>query len=215
MSTLYVIDAETANPNEGIRNVLFAAEDADVTGGFVVRVPDGLDFETAIVDGITTTNDLITEKYAATLGFYPGFANIVFDDMFDATGVNLSNTSGAVVGGRGSMKSVSDQAAEYIETNPVALGSTPSQAIITWEAFSTALTNPKDGFATRLWSEELSGDLDVEVSFNNGSTFVSSIDGALYNIDVADQGSSLILRINLGVAASGVPRGLGSWAVIF
>lgn len=208
MSILYLIDSQT-NPvtDSKILEVGFNSNTIDQTGGFVIRVADELDFNPDSIDDVT---DLIDDKFSALLAFYPGFGNIVFDDLLDAAGIDTTTAVGCRIGGRGTLIITNSG---QVDTVAVALGGSPTQAIVTWEAFqfSSGSSNDKAGRARLEYSEAVPADLTVEASFNNGSTFNTVVDGGLFNIPAPDQGSNLILRFS----NPGDGRGLGSWAVIY
>lgn len=208
MSILYLIDSQTSPVTDStILEVAFSSNTIDFTGGFVVRVADELNFDP---DNIDDVSDIVTAKYGALLSFYPGFGNIVFDDLLDAAGIDAATASGCAIGGRNSFFVFNSG---QVDTVAVALGGTPSQAIVTWETFElgSGSSNDKTGRARLEYSEALASDITVDASFNNGSTFNTVTDGGLFNIPAPDQGSNLILRFS----NSGNGRGISSWAVIY
>lgn len=209
----YLIDGQTNPINASrIRNVSYNVDASDMTGGFVVRVDEALNFDP---DGIETLDQLIAAKFTALLESYPGFANSVFDDLLDATGINAVASAGYRIGERGSLRlnpKVALGSGGILETTTVALGSTPTQAIVTWEAFRVTLANAKTGRATLTYEDRAPSELTVQVSFNNGATYNTVTDGGLYTIAAPDQGSNLRLRIQNGEEHA---LGLGSWAVVY
>lgn len=212
MSKHYLIDGHT-NPvtNSEINEVNFrpASNASPMAGNFVIRVDDDLDVSPG---DIHTLSELLTEKYTAILAFYPGFANIVYDDMLDATGWNAGTTQGAFLGDRLTVGWWAS--GQTLDTNAVALGGTPVEAIVTWEAFSVALSNPKTGRCIPTYTEEDSATIRCDASFNNKSTFINSVaNGGLITIAPADQGTQLVLRFRW---QSGSTRlRIGSWACIY
>lgn len=209
MSTHYILDLETPTLADSvIRNVRFDTLFSPMTGGWVVRIPDGLNFKP---EDITGYNDLITAKYAALLESYPGFSNILFDAFEDGSGLDASTGGRCAIGGRGTSQLYDGGS---VDTVAVALGGTPSQAVITWELFLWQVSNPRTDRLTMNYLERSAANFSVDVSFNNGSTFITGVaDGGLVNIDPADQGSNLILRFTHQTTDVGV--NFGSWAVIY
>lgn len=233
----------TANPEE----VAFPAQvatspageffDTAMNGGFIVRVPAGLDFD---ANQPRTASDainmfaILAEKSAALLNRFPGFSLIVFDDMLDAAAFDSSTASGTVLGGRngiqmGHRAGAGGSIPATVDTVATALGSTPAEAVVYLEAYqlvpsagfsSTAVpgypTNPKADRMEMYFRPIAPGSyFQIDVSFNGGSTFITNIFSEdLINIDPADQGSSLILRLtrkNLQAAYIGI----SGWAVIY
>ncbi len=203
----YLLDNETATvTNSKIRNVSFNTDASDTTGGFVVSVSETLNFDP---DHIFTLNQLLLAKTAAVLEYYPGFTTSVHDDLLDATGINAGTSVGCQIGGR---KTVRVLPGGQVETVAVALGSTPTQAIVTWQVFNLARTNDKTSRITVEYEDQPASELTVQASFNNGATYNTVVDGSLQTIAAPDQGSNLILRFsNSGPSV----RGLSCWTVIY
>lgn len=214
MSTHYFVDAHTSpfadsqindvrvpDPNTG---------ESLLNSNFIVRIPTGV-----AIDNPADLNELLTNKYVGQLAFFTGFANIIFDDLLDTADINAA-TSLAVQLGERSTNSVHPSG--ILESDPIALGGTPVQAIIAWEVFDVidtdtgaSATDPTARI-DRTYREQSGALLTVDVSFNNGSTYNTVNDGSLFLIALVDQGSQFIIRFtNPGSTKLWV----GSWAVIF
>jgi len=210
MSTLYFFEAHNnVLANSGIDDTVQSEVPVAFNGSFVVRVPNGVR-----LDGNppSTLSDLLLQKYVGLLALYPGFTNIVYDEMTDATGFVPASQAGVTLGSRGTISILGTGQAE---TTMVVLASTPNDCIVTWEAFDVTETNPATGTDNRLireYDEVDASDLVVQASFNNGLNFQGVLDGTLQTIAPGVQGNQLILRITNNVASR---RWLGSWAVIY
>lgn len=214
------------------------AFDTNMNGGFIVRVPSGLDFDANQPRSATDEIDMfaiLSEKSTALLNRFPGFTLIVFDDMLDATGFDASTASGAVLGGRngvslGHREAVTGAIPSTVDTVAVALGSTPPEAVIYLETYLmvptvgfSALTsvtgypdNPKDDRMGMVFRPVTPGTFfQIDASFDGGSTFITNIFSEdLLNIDPANQGNSLILRFIRKDTAPALV-GISGWAVIY
>lgn len=208
---------------------------ADMTGGFPLAIPSGLDFSPENVGsglGLQSWNFLLTEKHSAILEANPGFHHIIFDDMADATGFDMTTASGINAGGRGCFTIGDYLSGSTVTTNAVALsGSAPGQAVIWAESamyipslsysYSSpaGYSNPKDGRFQRFLRPygDTSSFLQFDVSFNGGSTWIINVFPQDYiNIPVLDQGTSFKLRITRRNLTT--PRGrilLGGWALVY
>jgi hypothetical protein len=218
MGTHYLIDAHTSPiANSEINDVRFspASDTSPINGNFVVRVSDSLD---VVPESVTGLNDLLTKKYQEVLAANPGFSNIVYDDMLDATGVDLVNSVGVLTGDRGSIAFAPAQIlappGPFLQTAMVVLGGTPAEAIITWEVFTVSRDNSRDGRMVRSYVEEDTADAVVSVSFDNGASTNVVTDGSLFNIPAPDQGNQMILYFGPSVVLP-PRRYIGSWAVIY
>lgn len=220
MGTHYLIDAYTTPIGDSpINDIRFSppGDASPMNGSFVIRVDDGLDVRP---DDVSDLNDLLTSKYTELLAAYPGFTTIIYDDMLDASGVDTTTSKGCSLGDRGTISlapwggvSLNPQ----IKTNVIALGSTPTQAIVTWELFMVSHSDSKNDRATRVYTEVDSNlaSFNMLVSFNNGSTWQAVSDGTLFNIAPVDQGNQLIMA-PVAISSTGSFRiYVGSWAVIF
>lgn len=206
MSNHYLIDANT-NPiaSSRINGVRYVTSTSPMVSNFVIRIPTNvvLSSEPNTLTGVTNN------KHAALLAYYAGFTNITFDDMTVSPSVNAGLSSGLQVGDRVTTKVAFNG---VLRTNAVALGATPAQCVLTWEAADIVNTNPEAGLLTRLYTEASAASFTAEVSFNNGVSFNTVTDGSFFDIPVPDQGSNMILRFT---NVSGLPKWLTSWALIF
>lgn len=214
MSTHYFVDAHTSPfANSQINDVRVpdpSTGESALNANFIVRIPTGV-----AIDNPANLTELITNKYVGQLAFYTGFANIVFDDMTDTVDLNVANSSAVQLGDRMTNAVLPSG---ILESDAVALGSTPGQAIVTWEAFDivdsdtgVSATN-QVALITRNYREQSASLLTVDVSFDNGANFNTVTDGGLFLIDPGDQGMQFIIRFtNPGSSKLFV----GSWAVIF
>lgn len=214
MSTHYFVDAHT-NPiaDSQINDVRVPDPNTGeslLNSNFVIRIPTGV-----AIDNPADLNELIANKYVGQLAFYTGFANIIFDDMLDAVDLNVSASNAVQLGERATN---SVQPAGILESDPIALGGTPTQALVTWEVFAI-LDTDTGGTAVdptaridRTYQEQSGSALTVDVSFNNGGTFNTVNDGSLFLIAPIDQGSQFIIRFT---NPGSDKRWVGSWAVIF
>lgn len=177
-------------------------------GAFIVRVPNNVQVASPQP---ATLSALLTQKYAGLLARFAGFANIVYDDMLDTSGVNFATNPVGIFGDRANVAIASGQT---LETVAIPLSLTPSVAVLTWEVFSYTYSDPKSGLFTRTYNELASSPstATVSVSFNNGSTWGATTDSASISISGGDQGNQLILRF------TNVTSGrlyLGSWALVY
>lgn len=217
MSTHYLIDAHTTPmANSEINDIRFSPvnDTSPVNGNFIVRVDDGLDVRPEDVTGLT---NLLAQKYAELLVSFPGFSNIVYDDMLDATGVDMANSVGLLTGERGVIAlgptQVFGAPEPELRTATVVLGGSPTECVVTWEVFSISRADPRDGRMVRSYVEESPADVLCNVSFNNWASTNAVTDGTLLNIPIPDQGTQLVL----GFVPSGAitRRYFGSWAVTY
>ena len=220
MGTHYLVDAYTATLGDSpITDVRFspAASTSAMNGSFVIKVDESLDVRP---EEVSTLNDLLTAKYTELLASFPGFSTIVYDDMLDYSGVDQPNSQGVVLGHRGTNALAPWDATlsnePLLRTSMIALGSTPTQALVTWELFAVSLSDDKDSRESRFYTEidPNSAFFSMSVSFNNWATQTAVSDGALLNIPVPDQGNQLVLGATLSSALTSKLY-IGSWAVIF
>jgi hypothetical protein len=209
MSTLYLFDRYTT-PIADSRLVDVRSceidEEVNISSRFAVKAESSLQLSNP-----TDLNTLLTDKYAAMLAMYPGFTNIVYDALLDATGIDSSASSAPAVvslGERGTISFFNG----YIETTTTAIGSAPSQVVVLWEIHRITNDNPKTGVYDRFYMEKDAGDLtQMDISFDGGSNYTTVLPGVLASIAPGVQGTQLRLRIT----NTGYPKYLGSWAVIY
>lgn len=213
-----------------------ATFNSDMTGGFPLNIPNGIDFDPQAAGsglGLSTWFWLTTEKHQAILARNPGFSFIVFDDLEDAVDWDASTASGVHIGGRGTFSIGDFGSGSTITTNAIPLfGSAPDEGVLWAETAMyvpaidhpsgqpASYSNPKDGRFRRFlrpYQATSTAFMIYDVSFNGGATFISNVfPGTLFNIPVADQGTSFKLRITRRNTTS--PRGrilLLGWALVY
>lgn len=218
MSTHYLIGQTTSEINDVVA-ALGVPPQTIITGNYVVRVPDDV-----VVQNPTNLADLLTKKYAGILGTYGLFTQILYDDMLDATGVNLGASNGILVGRNGSIGLFPAHSPQtpVLQSTPMGItwggmGAGPAQATLTYELFEYLDVDDRDAVYRRSYAE-VAPDIDVtvEVSFNNGANFTNTTDKALMAIGVAEQGTQVVVRFT---RTSDIDvRGrvfIGSWALLF
>jgi hypothetical protein len=209
MGTVYLVDAHNLTLADSEINDTIPLEYGDtlpIMGSFPVSIPFGVP-----VDGNPSDlTDLITKKYTGLLAYYPGFTYIDYDDCLDATGWDTSLYEGYTLGER-LTTSIYDTGT--LQSNAVTLtGTAPSEALVTWDVFQLTRANPKDGILVREYQEVDAANLQCQVSFDNGSSWQIVIDGVLFSIPPASQGTNFIIQFT--TATSG-RYWLGSWAVLY
>lgn len=214
MSTHYLVDMHTSPvTNSEINDVRFAANGQTVLGGnFVVRLQDGVSIGNTPPTSLT---DLLTKKYAGLLAFYPGYTRITFDDFLDASGIDITTSTGISAGGRCTTSLAGDGSSVFVSLPTALTGPTPTQAIITFETHDVTSDSPRDDRTQRTYQETVPGAVGTcEVSFNGGVSFLPTTDAGLLNIPLPDQGISFVFRFTAG-AVFPARVFLGSWAVIY
>jgi hypothetical protein len=211
MSTLYLIDANTPIlANSEINDVRWNPPGSDTLilgGNFVVRLPDGVSIGPTDPTDLT---DLLTKKYAGLLASHPMYTNIAYDDFTSTPGVSLANSSRIAFGNRCTTTFIGNPG--VFQSAMVTLASTPTQALVVYETAYREDNNPIADRTQRIYVElDPAPYTTCQVSFDNGSTFLTTTNGALLNIPVPNQGSQFIIRIT-----GTLPKlGLDSWAVIY
>jgi hypothetical protein len=204
--------------------------DEDVTSGFNLNIPNGLDFSPSQAAS-QAWSDLIAEKHLSILSLFPGFSNIAFDDLTDTTGFDMATASGVMAGARGTFSLGDTGSGSTITTNTVALSGTPAQVAIWVEtvmyvpeigvagATPAGYSNPKTGRFQRVLRPYGTSTtfLQFDVSFNNGVSYNNDVSPQeFFNIPLVDQGSNFKLRISRRVVASPTGRvGLAGWALVY
>ena len=213
MSTHYLVDS--FNPVVGTSELIDVRntpeDESLINGSFIVREPGGIS-----VKNPTDLTDLLAKKYTGLLAFYAGFTDCVFDDQLDATGINPANSAGVLLGER-LTNGLREPGVNptLLESQPVVLGGTPTQAIITWECFELQDSDTAGARFERTYVEVSAGAYTCEVSFDNGVNFNPTMDGAVLSIPVPEQGSAFIIRFVNVSSGPAAKTFIGSWAVIF
>ncbi len=210
MGAHYLIDQyATPTSTAAIHDVRYPTDGETVTTGhFIIRVPDGVSVKRPI-----DLTDLITKKYDGLLAANAGYAYIDFDDLLDTSGLDLIATTKVTLGDR---NQIALFPAGVLQSNTVALaGAAPSQAIITWEVYQVSDTAPSTDRMVRTYAElpTTSTYSTVQVSFDNGLTFLPATDGGLLNIPLISQGTDFIFQITNAHASLRVR--VGSWAIVY
>lgn len=186
-----------------------------VDGLTPIRVPDGV----RVINPMTLT-DLLDQKYASLLALYPGFANIVYDDLLDAPSLEPADvttrlrkrgsrsTAGGLV-----QTSASDP---NLDVAPAVI----SQCVFVCEHYTWRYVDARDGRVERYYVEQPEGAHPSRVSVDGGgqSTFATS--GELVTFIPGEQGS--IINISFfdrtspeSAVVDGQLIHIGSWAVIY
>jgi hypothetical protein len=205
VSTAPIIGVDTPQSSQTLLN-----------GAFLVRVPNNV----ALISPSTLTpvpptncGDLITKKYEGLLLAFPSFANIVYDDLLDTSGVNFS-ASPAPAGTFGQRSTIALNPGGVLTSNVQTLADTPGAFLFTWEVFTTVDTDPETSRFTRNYNElPTTGTYTTaQVSFNNGSNYIAATDSAVTSIPGADQSNQLIVQIT---NVTGSRLHIGSWALLY
>jgi len=209
MGTHYLIDRHK-NPvaNSEINDVHFAESGSSLTNGnFIVRVPS----DVRLFADPTDLTDLFNKKYIGLLANYPGFTRITSDEL-SITGAlaDAANSNEVAIGDR--CTTTIFRTGSVLQSIPVGL--TPpnaTEAIVTWETYTTTSDQPKNDHGTETYTETPSSNVTVEVSFNNGVSYQSVTDQGIFTILIPDQGAVFIIRFTGQTDLIG----LASWAVIY
>ena len=213
MSTVYLIDM-FGNPVANA-SIIGVQEPNDfqtlLNGSFIVRVPS----DTQVVNPANVT-DLLNQKYQGLLAENSTFVNITYDDLLDAT--HIDPTSGPGIFGQRGTISLAPGGTLISVTNAGAgtalSGSAPTEALVTWEIFTVTDADPSSGLLQRTYTELPSTPdyATCQVSFNGGVTFRTFMDSQVNNIDLVDQGTSFIIKLQNVTSGR---LGIGSWAVCY
>jgi hypothetical protein len=219
MSTHYRISQFNGDINDVVATVGVNPQTV-MTGDYIIRVPAGV----PVVDP-TNLADLLTKKYAGLLGTSGLFTQVAYDDMLDDSGVDYATSNGIVTGDNGTIglyPTAPGTPAPVLRTDVTNIswggaGSGPAQAILTYELFDFVDSDNKSLPFQRSYREVTPDvDVDVEVSFDNGATFLTTLDKALITISPANQGDEIIVRFTRVTDLSARGRVfIGSWAVLF
>jgi hypothetical protein len=225
MSKHYLLDIHQTDPWAKLNEVYIP--DAGVSyidGSYVVRVSDDI----VIPDTTYTAADLLTAKYAGMLANSGLFTRIVYDDMLDASGIDMVNSTGISAGVRGicslfpgSFWSTPGFPVPTMQMNMVTIPPVPvvAQCEVQWELFTYSgwddSASPSAHAYRRSYTEvdEAVAPVTCEVSWNNGGDWLVATSGELLNIEPSKQGTQLIVRFTR--AWSNDRLYLGSWAVLF
>jgi hypothetical protein len=219
VSTHYLIDLFNDDINDVVTPQTFPPSTL-ITGNYVVRVADDV-----AVRNPSSLLDLIDKKYQAILGTHGLFTQITYDNLFDATNVNLASSRGIFTGLKGHVglyPADMTNPVPVLQMDPYGItwggpGVGPSQALVTYEVFTYVDEDPANAAFQRHY-QELPPDVDVsvEISFDGGATFLPVQDKALVSVPISSRGTQLLLRFTRLSHVDSVARVLiGSWAVLY
>jgi hypothetical protein len=188
MSTHYLIDPFTSSA--AIVDVKQAPLGESVcTGSLVVRVPGGC----AINGDPENLAELTDAKTLGLQGLYVGFTNIVADPCLSSSEIDTESSSSVSTGGGFASACLFDSG--VLNTQSVALGTSPTQCVVLWETFSFTDSDPSDDRFSRTYVETPSDDsIQCEISFNGGGSYNLAANGSAFNVPPADQGPTAKLR---------------------
>lgn len=220
MSTHYLVDTHvtpfSAAGNPRILDVIEASGGTSpMVGGLTIRVPDYVPIQPPTTV-FTPGTGLLARKYQGLLAYYAGFPYITYDDLTDLSGVNFASSTRGYFGNRGEVSIA--PGGSFVSTVVTLSGTAPSQAIVTWEAYTVTtapLENQRDLRTARTYTEVPASTLDCVTSFNEGDPSVEyygATDGNVLNIPAIGQGTSFSIRLS-NPSSSRV--WLGGWAVIY
>lgn len=206
MSTHYLVDPFSASGSIiDVKQAPFG--ESPSTGSLVIRIPDGC----AIHGAPENLADLLDAKTAGLQALYVGFTDIAADSCLNSSEIDTETSSSVSTGGGFAPACIFGSG--IMNTQSVALGSSPTQCVVLWETFSFTDTDPVDDRFSRTYVETPSdGDILCEISFNSGATYNPTTSGAVLNIPVADQGATAKLRFT-NTNSSRVY--FGGWALVY
>ena len=148
MTTFYHLDLHDETKIQRVRTG--TSSDLSV-GSYIIRVDD----EFILVSDPTNRADLVTKKYAAILASSAFFTDILFDPMFDASGIDLAHPAltGVTTGDKG-VNGLYPQTIGQIPSLPsnlTILGSSPAQVMVRYEAFQYAEVDDKNNPHQRVY----------------------------------------------------------------
>jgi len=211
MSTLYLIEANNnVLANSAINNVMNLQDGTyPIRGTFPVLLP----FDVPLEGVPTGLNDLVTKKYQGMLALYPGYTNILFNEMNDVGGWETSVSFGTGLRHFGARKTVSlGPAFTALQSTVTNLGFAPTNAILRWQVFSYEITDVGvDGEISRVLREEDPAFLNAAVVFNGG---IFPSNGVPFTIPVGIQSSNVYVTFN-NTPHQTERLYLASWALIY
>jgi hypothetical protein len=217
MSTNYLVSQYNGKISDVVTSTVLAT--FPITGNYVLRVPDDVAAQGSNVASLTTS------KYTGLLGNNSLFTQVVWDDMFDASGVDTGNSTGVTLGKNGSVSLYPAHGGNIpiLQTTIAGIswpgpGPGPSQAMVAYELFDYVDTDDKTAPYQRSYRELSTGgtDIGVEVSFNGGSNFTSVVNNSVLTIPGIVQGNQVVLKFTRLTDSAVYKRiFVGSWAVLF
>jgi hypothetical protein len=213
MSTLYLLDSHnpTINSSRVVDVVRGSWSNVPLNGKFPVLVPDDVNF----AGQPANAGDLSTAKYAALLARYPGFENISYDDFYTEPSVVPYPSGNQRILQTGDRVSVILGGLSFLQTptGGTSLIGVPTSCVVLWDTFSVA-DAIVDGRDVRQINEESPDDIQCEISFDAGTTFMTVTYGVYTSLPstfVPAIPAFMIRMTNL----SGEIRYLGGWALVY
>lgn len=212
MPSVYLIDAHnpvlgTSKINDTVSVPFGTAR--SVRGSFPVTVP----FDVPIDGTPTDLDDLITKKYSAILSLYPGYTNILYDELVDANGwASVNGLRGITVGERQTTSMLKNQVLP-LSNAAVTLAYSPPVVIFRWEAFEYVNTDTTGETYTRAYKELSPSAFVVSVGFGGPQMAVTS--GVPLSIPLANQGTDFEVYFTRTGITTPTKAFLGSWALIY
>ena len=216
MSTHYLVDVNTTPILSSEINDVRTPIDGTsvVNGNFVVPLPTNVKLESDPTD----LSDLLAKKYQGILANYPGFTNVIYDDLLDTTNITATATLQSKLGERGICGYNNGC---QLTTSVTNVGATVSQVVLVAEFHRWRLVNPKNGIVQRVY-EEVGPSFQplLSVSTNGGTDFTLVPNGQLALIPLGQEGQDLQVRFN---SFSFNPEGtdpadflhVSSWALLY
>jgi len=212
MSTFYLVDPHVpviANARI-VDTILTRTPTAEFRcdGLLPIKVPEGVK-----IDNPSSLSDLLTQKYAGILAQFPGFSNVLFDDLLDPSGVQLVAPPSRLrkSGSRGTIGGT-------FRTAVSAAVATVTQAILVYEHYTWRYVDSRDGRLERYYIEQPEADFTAGLRVKAGSTFQTTTSGSLVTFLLADQGTAVQAEFLASNPSAYVDDRLvhtGSWAVIY
>lgn len=214
MSKYYLLDMHVPDIEEArIVDVLEASPGSPeirIDGLTPIRVPDGVR-----VINPTSLTDILDQKRAGVHALYPGFANIVWDDLLDASGMEpqLTDIGHSKIGSRGTIGG-------DVQTLDIDVSGTGivTQCVVVYEIYSWRYRDSRDGRFERYYVEESDSGV-VTISANGGVSTVTVSEGAITTFSPPQQGSLLQLQFSLAASGSLTANRtvlqVGYWAVLY
>src|SRR5690606_17909899 len=132
-----------------------------VDGLTPVRIPDGVH-----VENPANLTELLEQKYAGILAQYPGFTNVIYDDLLDADDVTTFSRV-TKLGARGTIAGGFGSATVDVSASVAAV----TQCVLIYEHFTWRYAMPRDGRVERYYVEEPEAAHTASVTVDGGSTF--------------------------------------------
>lgn len=213
MTTFYLMDMHVPSiANSRIVDVVQTPEPTSeirVDGLTPIKVPDGV----RVVNPSSLT-DILEQKYAGILAMYPGFSNIVYDDLLDPDGLETTTPTTTYLKKSGSRGTVGGRVQTLLTDPNMDVSPTViSQCIVVYETYTWRYVDPRGGRFERYYIEEPEVLHTVQVSVDGGANFTTTTSGALVTFALT-QGSVIQVRFSSDTVSNRLLH-TGSWAVIY